>query len=159
MSDLYRLTGAALDRANDRALREFDEHRLWQAGEVDYGPVDTLQEHLDHEAGAYANEHQAAFDLSRREFDSGIAAIQRLTDAGRFVVAISGPGYCRFTDALLGTQYTVQSDHATREEADAALAALDPDGVVWQECGVHVFPKLPQPPRAPRTWDDDDVPF
>lgn len=120
---------------------------------------DTLQEHLDHEAGAFRSEHEAAFSLSRREFDSGLGAIRKLTNAGRFVVAMGGPAYCCFTDALVGTRYFLVSDHATRDEAGAAAeaAAADYEGEGC-EGFVRVFPELPPAPIAAVDYSDD-IPF
>lgn len=119
---------------------------------------DTLQEHLDYEAGAFRSEHEAAFALSRREFDNGMGAIRKLTNAGRFVVAAGGPAYCKFTDAAIGTRYFVESDHATREEANAAASAA---AASYEdcECFVAVFPELPPEPRASIDDGSDDIPF
>lgn len=120
---------------------------------------DTLQEHLDHEAGAFRSEHEAAFSLSRREFDSGLGAIRKLTNAGRFVVAMGGPAYCCFTDALVGTRYFIVSDHATRDEADGAAYKAAADHDDDDEGFVTVFPELPPAPRASIDDGSEDIPF
>lgn len=123
---------------------------------------DTLQEHLDHEAGCFASEHAAAYDLSRREFDNGMAAIKAATNAGLFVVAVGHVAYCRFTDAALpGMFYGLESSHATREEA--AKAAEKVAGDLFGDGGqfegtVEVFPR-PEPVACAMDDGSDDITF
>lgn len=50
-------------------------------------------------------------------------SVDSLLADGRFVVVEDVPVYCRHTDALLGSQRVLISDHGTREEAEEAAAA------------------------------------
>lgn len=97
--------------------------------------MDHEREELEAEHGAFRSEHAAGFDLSRRELsavDNG--RIAELVRAGRFVVVQAFERRCRFTDALLPCAHVAMSDHASREEADAALERYeDEDQRVWVE--------------------------
>ncbi len=155
----------ARERADAAALRQIDEDRLYRAGAPDWmAPVDTWQEHCDHVAGC-ASEQQNAFALSQMQFDSGMRKVRALTDAGRFVVVTESTAYCRFTDATIGTNYHVESDHATREEADAAIAAMAAKwGDLWAmgDCDTRVYPlpiRAKLLPSVPAFDGDDDIPF
>jgi hypothetical protein len=123
--------------------------------------VDQYQEHLDHVAGS-ACEFQNAYALSRSEFRSGFAAVQAVIDLGRFAVVVEVPAYCRFTDASLGVSYHIESQHSTREAADAAAEEL---AMQWgddpgNDCAISVHPELPRPVAAPFSWvGDSDIPF
>lgn len=124
--------------------------------------------HPDDEPGyEFPNEHAAAFDLSRREFRSGMAEINALVAQGLHVVAAFGPAHCRFTDAIVGTSYSVVSSHLSRRMADrivSNLYARDAEDTCGWDGGYAVFPRLPEPPKAepaPRAsyLSDDDIPF
>lgn len=113
----------------------------------------------------FPNEQAAAFDLSRREFRNGMAEIIDLVAQGLHVVAISGPAYCRFTDAIVGVSYHVISTHLSRKVADriASNAAIEAYEAGGFDGDVHVFPKPPAPP-APTLASiladfEDDIPF
>ena len=126
-------------------------------------PVDLLQEHLDHEAGA-ASEHQNAYALSQMRHDSGMSAVLDLVAAGKYVAVVSGPAHCRMTDAPIGSHYSIDGVFATREEADTLVHATY---TRWEASGgpdeydCSVYPKLPQPARTSGHVgdDDDDIPF
>lgn len=112
----------------------------------------------------FPNEQAAAFDLSRREFDNGMRAIEKLTAQGLHVVATSGPAYCRFTDALIGKQFCIISSHMSRRVAQCRMRVED-DAVQklggWEEGGIHLFPRGPSPAPATPAADPfaDDIPF
>lgn len=124
---------------------------------------DTLREHQDHEAGC-ASEQQNAYSLSQSLHDNGLAAVQRLIAQGLHVVVMSGPAYCRFTDALLrGSSYFVVSSHLSRAIAErrCALEVNHAEAYGNNECEFAVYP-LPLPSLV-RELDplvlDDDLPF
>lgn len=122
--------------------------------------VDTYQEHVDHEAGAFANEFQAAYSLSQRtqEYPRDGAKVKALVAAGRFAVVLHYIVYCVHTDATLATATQLVSDHATREEAQAAVAAFP-----LEEGDEHWYVIEPEPPLAPLPVvpyaSDDEIPF
>ncbi len=77
-----------------------------------------------------------------------------LIAAGRFVVVVDYPIYCRITDALTGSGKSVESDHATREEANAACPSSDGD------LYYTVLPReIPVREVRVETIADDDIPF
>ena len=143
----------------NRHERAIDADQLERAGErPDWmEPGDQRQEHEDYVAGC-ASDHQNAFALSQMQHDSGWRHVKALTDAGRFVVAYSGPAYCRSTDAVIGSHYAVVSDHATRDEANAACGALISETDGHDDGGYDVHP-LPAPTPPPCDGWDDDIPF
>jgi hypothetical protein len=121
------------------------------------------QEQRDYEAGM-ASEAQNAFALSgmlRQPDDS--AAIEAALDRGSFVVVVEHPVYCRFTDAILGSDRDLDSEHPTRAAAEARAAEVHADlGAAACEIGVYVLPPAPLAPPAPRPaapLTDDDLPF
>lgn len=95
---------------------------------------------------------QAAFQESCARFDNGYGAIGDLISAGRFVAVIESPAFCPSTDAIMGSRFSIVSDHSTREEAELALAAVD-DGESYYDCRLEVWPRLPV---AARTFADDE---
>jgi hypothetical protein len=124
------------------------------------GYDELFEEHRDHEAGAFANESQAAFALSQRtqEYPRDGAKVAAIVAAGRFAVVLHYLVYCVHTDATLATATTLVSDHATREEANAALAAFP-----LEEGDEHWYviePKpAPQPLPVAAVEDYNDLPF
>jgi hypothetical protein len=78
------------------------------------------QEHLEHEAGCFHSEFEAAYSLSRREtrIERQDAEVSTLTKAGKFVVVRQHEVFCGFTDAILGVTLSIVSVH--ENEADAA---------------------------------------
>ena len=124
------------------------------------GPVDRYQEHLDHEAGC-ASEMQNAYALSRMRHRSGMAEIHALVKAGFHVLVISGPAYCRSTDALIGTTHVVMSHHLIRAVAEyhcRKAAGRYPD----DECTYAVYPLAAVEPAAAAAQvavDAEDLPF
>ena len=100
-------------------------------------------------------EMQNAYALSRWEHRPLDAATRAALDAGRFVVVVTGPAYCRFTDGRIGTRSVHVSDHATRDEADRAVNAIF-DAHDWSVCEdcPEVLPRLPV-----TACDSDDIPF
>jgi hypothetical protein len=97
------------------------------------------QEHIDHEIGAYHNEFQAAYALSRREQGNGDRAnIDGLVLAGAYVVVAWVNQYCGLTDAALPALPFVREWYLTRAEAEAAVARQEGD----DEVRFGVEPKL-----------------
>ena len=128
-------------------------------------PCDTLQEHLDHEAGA-ASDLQNAYAHSRAEFDNGMAAVRALVAQGLHVVVVTGPAYCRSTDALIGERHHVVSAHLSRRVAERLAFATpsDEDERCDSEMSWAVYPLPPAPPSpafkpGPLVLDGDDIPF
>ena len=56
--------------------------------------------------GSYSNEFEAAYDLSRMEYDPAdeLDLILGHVDAGKYVVVAQVEVCCKFTDALLGVE-------------------------------------------------------
>jgi hypothetical protein len=107
-------------------------------------------------------EHQNAYELSRMEHRSTDEETRAALDAGLFVAVMTGPVYCRFTDAFVGTRAFFISAHDTREAAQKAAnaeydKACDDDGPY--ECDFEVLPRLPRPVPVPFDFGDDDIPF
>ena len=122
-------------------------------------PCDQAQEHWDHVNGS-RSDLQNAYDHSRMQHDNGMGAVRALVAQGLHVVVMSGPAYCRHTDAVIGTRHFVVSSHLSRAVAErrcGALAAQD-DG---SECGYGVYPLPPQPEPRQAAVDlyADDIPF
>lgn len=123
------------------------------------------QEELDYEASSYPNEFAAAYDLSRRDLVAdrreGSTEIAAVIAAGRFAVVATLPAFCRFTDALIGENSVLDSDYATREEAEVAVAALyERHGI--DDITFTVTPAAPRPPveEEPHVDEDPDaLPF
>jgi microcompartment protein CcmK/EutM len=120
------------------------------------------REEWDYQAGA-ASDAQNAYTLSgmeRRPDDS--AAIDAAIARGAFVVVTVHTVYCRSTDAILGSDYMIDSEHATHAAAHARGAVL------WNELGaaagdinVIVRPDAARPTTkaAAAPIDDDELPF
>jgi hypothetical protein len=114
------------------------------------------QEHFDHEMGC-ATEQQNAFawaSMNRRGDDP---RINEALAAGKHVIVESGPEYCPYTDALMGSRKILVSVHETREAAEAALRGYqaeheDPD----PEIDVFILPYKAVEYRYPT---DDEIPF
>ena len=78
--------------------------------------------------GSYSNEWEAAFDLSRLEFDSGMGHLRDVANArARWVVAVGRPAHCRFTDAVIDMQWSLHSIHPREEFALVALRDVNTD--------------------------------
>ena len=120
-------------------------------------PVDPAQEHADYVAGC-ASDLQNAYAHSRAEHDSGMAEIKALVAQGLHVVVMSGPAYCRTTDACIGERHIILSAHLSRAVAErrASAAAGDLDG---DEADVRVFPLPERKPVAQAIDWTDEVPF
>ena len=121
-------------------------------------PCDQAQEHADYVAGC-ASDHQNAYAHSQIQHRSGMAEVQALVAQGFHVVVMSGPAYCRSTDALIGTSHHVVSYHLARKVAEYRCAkAADYDG---GEESYAVYPLPTQPAREAATVDllDFDIPF
>lgn len=129
-------------------------------------PVDQAQEHWDHVAGS-ASDHQNAYSMSQLQHRSGMQGVQDLVRAGLHVVVMSGPAYCRSTDAIIGSHYSPLSCFRDRAAALAEVAATYEQ---WEatgmddECSLAVYP-LPEAPKRARPLPrasatvDDDLPF
>lgn len=82
---------------------------------------DQLQEHLDHEAGAFANELQAGYaisQLTQPQRQASPAEVDRLMRNGFYVVIADAPRYCQHTDALLpGSDSWIDGVFRTRQVA------------------------------------------
>jgi hypothetical protein len=109
--------------------------------------------------GSYSNEFEAAYDLSRREYDPAdeLDLIMGHVDAGKYVVVVEHEVCCKFTDALLGREQRIYSVHDTLEAARAAcgeecdvLYIMGPDARSPQE--VAMDEHLLDVP-------DEDIPF
>ncbi len=93
----------------------------------DMSCVDPAREEMEAEYGAFSSEFEAALALSHREAGDDRGAIRQAVAAGRFVVVASAPRFCRLTDALMGEDLSLVSEHGTRAEADAALPESSED--------------------------------
>lgn len=112
----------------------------------------------------FRNDHQVAFEASRREFESrdeGAKIDAALAD-GKIVIASHHPKFCPRTDALIGTITSLIRVFDTRAEAEAALAEYEE----WEayDLGLHILPDLPRPevPVAVVEYadpDSNDIPF
>jgi hypothetical protein len=107
----------------------------------------------------FSNEYQRCYFQSRmeRQLKDERDEAARLYQAGRYVVCAEWEVCCPTTDGLIGYDWVVLKDFATREEAQAYIG-LDPE----DRCeGVFLYapvPKLePQQPAVPE-WDDE-IPF
>jgi len=81
-------------------------------------------------------EFQVALTLSQIDSpNDDRQIIAALVKAGRFVIVAEFPRYCHLTDALIGSGKMMVSDHATREEALAAMPADE------EELYHYVLPK------------------
>lgn len=126
-------------------------------------PVDQAQEHWDHVAGS-ASDHQNAYSLSRMSHRSGLQGVQDLVRAGLHVVVVTGPAYCRSTDALIGTHYSPVACFRDRAAAQAEAAAIfESWGDDPGDCSIAIYPLPAQEPAAARAGRfaalDDDLPF
>jgi hypothetical protein len=108
--------------------------------------------------GSYSNEFEAAFDLSRMEYDPAdeLDLILGHVEAGKYVVVFQHEACCPFTDALLGVEHRVGSVHDTRAEAEAAcgeeddaLYIMGPDDRTPDEQAMDAKLDIP----------DEDIPF
>lgn len=106
-------------------------------------PCDHAQEHADHVAGS-ASDHQNAYAQSQIQHRSGMAEVQAIVARGLSVVVMSGPAYCRSTDALIGTSHHVVSYHLSRKVAERRA------GKLAEACdgGEESFAVYPLPPPA-----------
>jgi len=114
------------------------------------------QEHWDHEAGA-ASEFQncvteASQDLSSQNSKSAQQIAEALK-AGRFVVVVEAPAYCRATDAIVGTHVCFVQSFAERlpAEISASLRAGQDREEYYYVLPRAVLPKAPV--------EVDDCPF
>lgn len=123
------------------------------------------REEMDYQAGAASDMQNAmAWSMMNRTGDD--PKIGEALAAGRFVVVCRSTEYCRATDAIMGSRQDMESAHATRAEAEAALAAY------WERWGhgadmddhdMYILPAKPAPAPvvAPGCGpiDDDELPF
>jgi hypothetical protein len=109
------------------------------------------QEHIEHEAGCFRSEFEAAYGLSRREtrIERQDDEVNALTKEGKFVVVRQHEVCCRFTDAILGVTLSVVSVH--ENEAEAVAAAGDDE-----ELGI-ARPRIAEIEDA--VTSQDDIPF
>lgn len=110
-----------------------------------------------------SNCFREANDARRGFADKAAEVIKAELAAGRFVVVVKVPYYCRVSDAYAGEYAALRSSHASRAEADAARAAIGNDPSFDPECdgNSEVLPRLPliEFLAAPAPADDDGVPF
>lgn len=80
-------------------------------------------EHIQHEAGAFRNEHQAAYALSRSETKivDQTPLIRKWVSKGLYVAVQSHEVCCRFTDAILGYEVRIVGVCRDRARAVAML--------------------------------------
>lgn len=107
---------------------------------------------------------QTAFSHSQstQQYPREQSKANTLIAAGRFVVVCRAVQYCQSTDAILGTSFRVVSDHATREEAEAACSKASEGFDEDPEIGFGVLPQPPEPVKAPASaieFDSDEIPF
>jgi hypothetical protein len=105
------------------------------------------------------NEFQNAYEVSKE-----LQRQDNALDIPEGMVALIGYSlaYCRFTDATLpNPNRRVLRLFASRRIAEHIAARENSrlgeeyDGEAW----YGVLPKLPEPVRPVRTWNDDDLPF
>ena len=115
------------------------------------------QEDRDYEAGC-ATELQNALALSQieRPLQNDQRKINALIAQGRFVVYTSHAVYCPRTDAILGCDTVLVSDHGTQEEAYEAAEAL---GESCEDYSVIVVDPRPAAPVTVEAVDSDEIPF
>lgn len=75
-----------------------------------------------------------------------------LIASGRFVIVAEMPIYCHITDALIGVNSRVVSDHATRNEAESVCPLGHED-----LCYI-ILPQKPEPPMV-RVIEHDEMWF
>jgi hypothetical protein len=103
----------------------------------------------------FRNEYQRAYFVSRmnRPLKDEHALAARLHAAGRVVVCAEYEVCCPTTDGLIGYDWVVLKDFATREDALAYLG----DG---EDESCHIYTPEPPPAPAPQTpIEDDEIPF
>lgn len=106
--------------------------------------------------GSYSNEFEAAYDLSRIEYDPAdeLDLILGHVEAGKYVVVVELEVCCKFTDALLGVEQRIAGVHDTKEAAQAEA----------NELGAYVMgpdDRTPEERVVDRRLDipDEDIPF
>jgi hypothetical protein len=107
--------------------------------------------------GSYSNEFEAAYDLSRMEYDAAdeLDLIMGHVEAGKYVVVAEVEVCCKFTDALLGVEQRIAGVHDTKEAAQAEAEKLGecyvvgPDDRRPEERAVDARLDIP----------DEDIPF
>jgi hypothetical protein len=110
--------------------------------------------------GSYSNEFEAAYDLSRMEYDPAdeLDLIMGHVEAGKYVVVIKLEVCCKFTDALLAVEHRIAGVHDTKEAAHAEADELGGyvDGYV-----VGPDDRRPEERAADARLDvpEDDIPF
>lgn len=125
---------------------------------IGYDERTGIEEHMDHEMGRFANESQAALALSEatQEYPREQHKVDAVVAAGRYAVVLSYIVYCVHTDAALrNPAVKLISEHATRNEAVAALPQLEDGDEHWYWIAG---PKPPAEPHASAP-DADDIPF
>ena len=111
-----------------------------------------------------SNDFTNALEVSRMRLSSsnGLACAQvaKAVAAGRFAVIHTYPAYCPLTDAIAGSHRSYHADFATRELAEAEVAALYASGQD-SEAGWEVLPArtVEAPVLATVGGDDEDCPF
>jgi len=85
---------------------------------------------------------EEAGDVRRELNGRNGAAIKTALDAGKFCVVEEHAHYCRSTDAFAGTVRSLAFAGATREEAEAFIAA-NGDRYADGETGVIILPFTP----------------
>ena len=116
-------------------------------------------EEMEFEMGR-RNPLQLAFDEANQLFPSPAgdeAKIAELVAGGRFCVVVVGENFCPWTDASRGTHDCLESDHATREEADAAAEAIALSGDWVKVVPEPVRPEPPGPFLGEGSFDE--IPF
>lgn len=109
------------------------------------------------------SEFENALAVSRMEFSQRQAKdnekINKLVEAGRFVVVSSYPAYCPITDAIMGEHLSLIADFATREEA-FECAGREGEKISCSEEGIRVMPFVPSPlPMPVSQTNNDEIPF
>jgi hypothetical protein len=106
----------------------------------------------------FTNEFQRCYHDSRirRPIKAEHTKAEQLHALGRVVVCASWEVCCPVTDGLIGYDFVVIGDFATREEA---LQATGLDTREYDGDGRFIFEPEPATPPAPALRDLDDIPF
>lgn len=110
--------------------------------------------------GSYSNEFEAAYDLSRMEYDPAdeLDLILGHVEAGKYVVVTEVEVCCKFTDALLGVEQRIAGVHDTKEAAQAEADKLGACYVVGPDDRLPTERAMDD--RLAELLDnDEDVPF
>jgi hypothetical protein len=111
----------------------------------------------------YSNEYQrvAAQQLLERPLRNETLRARELTIEGKFVVLVSFPRYCRFTDGLLGQETVIEKIFDTDAQAQDWVAGYAADYYDADDARHWLYPQVAFGPAKPLFLDeiDDEIPF